>query len=274
MPWHAVRLEVDAALAEPLGDALLEAGAESVAVDQPLAPRVILDAILPLALQPADVVARASSACGLAQPVFRSARLEDEDWVRRSQAQFAPLPVGTRLWVGATWHAAPEGRPAVVRLDPGMAFGTGSHPSTRLTLQFLESAIVGGERVLDYGCGSGILALAAAKLGAVAVDGVDVDPLALETASANATANAVALRCYATEELPAGQYDVVVANILAQPLIALAPLLCSRLAPGGRIALSGILETQAHEVAAAYREVAAHASRIEDGWALVEGRRA
>jgi ribosomal protein L11 methyltransferase len=274
MPWHAVRLEVEAALAEPLGDALLEAGAESVAVDEPLAARVVLDAILPLALQPAEVVARASNACGVAQPAFRAARLEDEDWVRRTQAQFAPLAVGTRLWVGASWHPAPQGQPAILRLDPGMAFGTGSHPSTRLSLQFLEAVIAGGERVLDYGCGSGILALAAAKLGARRVDGVDIDPQALETASANAARNAVALHCYATEDLPAGQYDVVVANILAQPLIALAPLLCSRVAPGGRIALSGILEAQADEVAAAYRDVGARASRIEEGWALVEGRRA
>ena len=273
MPWHAVRLEVDAALAEPLGDALLEAGAESVAVDQPLAARVTLDAVVPLALQPAEVVARASSACGVAQPAFRAARLEDDDWVRRTQAQFAPLAVGTRLWVGASWHEAPLERRAVVRLDPGMAFGTGSHPSTRLTLQFLEAIIAGGERVLDYGCGSGILALAAAKLGAAAVDGVDIDPQALETAAENAAVNAVPLRCYSTDALPAGQYEVVVANILAQPLIALAPLLCSRVAPGGRIALSGILETQADEVAAAYREVGARASRIEEGWALVEGRR-
>jgi ribosomal protein L11 methyltransferase len=154
-----------------------------------------------------------------------------------------------------------------------MAFGTGSHPSTRLTLQFLEATIAGGERVLDYGCGSGILAIAAAKLGARVLDGVDIDAQALETAAANAAANAVALRCYDTEALPAGEYDVVVANILAQPLIALAPLLCARVARGGRIALSGILESQAAEVAAAYRAVGARTSRLEEGWALVEGAR-
>ena len=273
MPWHAVRLEVDAALAEPLGDALLDAGAESVAVDHPLAERVTLDAVLPLTLQPAEVVARAAGACGLEQPAFRATRLDDDDWVRRTQSQFSPLAVGTRLWVGASWHAAPSDARAKVRLDPGMAFGTGSHPSTRLVLQFLEATVGGGERVLDYGCGSGILAIAAAKLGAAKIDGVEIDPQALQTAAANAATNAVALGCYGTDELPPGQYDVVVANILAQPLIALAPLLCGRVARGGRIALSGILESQAAEVAQAYREVGARATRLEDGWALVEGAR-
>ncbi|MGQ0651640.1 MAG: 50S ribosomal protein L11 methyltransferase [Betaproteobacteria bacterium] len=274
MPWHAVRVEVEAALADPLGDALLEAGAESVTVDEPLAPRVAVHAILPLGLEPARIVATAAAACGLSAPTFTAARLEDDDWVRRTQSQFAPLAVGRRLWIGASWHATPADRQAVVRLNPGMAFGTGSHPSTRLTLEFLEATIGGEERVLDYGCGSGILAIAAAKLGARLVDGVDIDPLALETAAANATANGVALRCYGTEELPEGQYDVVVANILAQPLIALAPLLLARLARGGRIALSGILEGQAGEVAQAYRNVGAQVSRLEEGWALVEGVRA
>jgi ribosomal protein L11 methyltransferase len=273
MPWHAVRVELDAALAENLGDALLEAGADSVAVDEPLAERVTLNAIVPMSLAPREVMTRAYAACGVAPgPAFRVERLEDEDWVRRTQSQFAPLAVGRRLWIGASWHAAPTEPRAIVRLDPGLAFGTGSHPSTRLTLAFLEAAICGGERVLDYGCGSGILAIAAAKLGAGVVDGVDIDPEALETAAANAADNQVRLGCYSTEDLPSGQYDVVVANILAQPLIALAPLLCGRLKPGGRIALSGILDSQAAEVAQAYGEVGAQTSRVEDGWALVEGR--
>lgn len=275
MPWHAVRVELDAALAENLGDALLEAGADSVAVDEPLAERVTLDAILPMSLAPREVMAHAYAACGLAAgPAFRVERLDDEDWVRRTQSQFAPLPVGRRLWIGASWHPAPTEPRTIVRLDPGLAFGTGSHASTRLTLAFLEARIAGGERVLDYGCGSGILAIAAAKLGAGEVDGVDIDSDALETAAANADTNQVRLGCYSPEDLPAGQYDVVVANILAQPLIALAPLLCGRLKRGGHIALSGVLESQAAEVAQAYAEVGAQASRFEDGWALVEGRRA
>jgi ribosomal protein L11 methyltransferase len=265
MPWHSVRMEVDAAVAEALGDALLDAGAESVALDEPLAPRVAVHALLPLALEPARIVAAASSLCGLGAAAFTTARLEDDDWVRRTQSQFAPLAVGQRLWIGATWHTAPVGPRAIVRLDPGLAFGTGSHASTRLTLEFLEATITGAERVLDYGCGSGILAIAAAKLGAAAVDGVDIDPQALDTAAANAAANGVELGCYGAEDLPPREYDVVVANILAQPLIALAP--------GGRIALSGILEAQAAEVAHAYRDSGARTSRLADGWALVEGIR-
>lgn len=274
MAWHSVRLEVEAGLADSLGDALLDAGAESVTLDEPLAPRVAVHAILPFELEPARIVASACAACGLTSPAFSAALLEDDDWVRRTQLQFAPLAVGRRLWIGASWHAAPTEPRALVRLDPGMAFGTGSHPSTRLTLQFLEASIAGGERVLDYGCGSGILAIAAAKLGARSVDGVDIDPQALETAAQNAAANGVTLGCYGADALPPGQYDVVVANILAQPLISLAPLLCARLAPDGRIALAGILETQAADVAHAYREIGARVSRLEDGWALVEGRRA
>jgi ribosomal protein L11 methyltransferase len=163
---------------------------------------------------------------------------------------------------------------AVVRLDPGLAFGTGSHPSTRLVLAFLEAEVHGGESVLDYGCGSGILAIAAAKLGAVLVDGVDVDPEALDTAAANARANGVRLRLALPGEPLRSEYDIVVANILAQPLILLAPLLAARTAAAGRIALSGILAEQAAEVAAAYDPFfACSASRALDGWALVEGRR-
>jgi ribosomal protein L11 methyltransferase len=158
-----------------------------------------------------------------------------------------------------------------VSIDPGLAFGTGTHPSTKLVLAYLERTIRGGERVLDYGCGSGILAIAAAKLGAAHVDGVDVDPQAVETAAANASANGVALNATLPDALAAAEYDLVVSNILAQPLIVLAPLLAAR---GRRIALSGILEQQADEVMHAYRpwydiELAAN----EEPWVLLAGAR-
>jgi ribosomal protein L11 methyltransferase len=162
----------------------------------------------------------------------------------------------------------------VVRLDPGLAFGTGSHPTTRLVLGELESRLRGGERVLDYGCGSGILAIAAARLGAAAVDAVDIDPQAVTTTAENADANGVALRAFLPEALPPGTYDCVISNILAQPLIVLAPLLAARAAPGARIALAGLLDAQAEEVAAAYRgdfDMAVAASL--DGWALLAGVR-
>lgn len=271
MPWLAVRLELDAALAEAFSEALLEAGAQSVSLEQPTAPRVGLEALLSVDADHAALVAAAAARCGFSTtPSYDVATIKDEDWVRRSQAQFAPLQIG-RLWIGPSWHQPPP-RGAVVRLDPGMAFGTGSHPTTRLVLRFLEQLVAGGERVLDYGCGSGILAIAAAKLGAGRIGATDIDSGALETAAANALANGVALDLCAPQDLGPGSYDIVVANILAQPLIVLAPLLAARTAPRGRLALSGILESQAAEVAAAYAawfDIAP--GQTEEGWALVEG---
>lgn len=273
MSWLAVTLQVDALAAEVMSEALLEAGADSVSIEHPDAPRVQIKALFTPQRDAAALLASASAACGLATPAFVIERFEDEDWVRRSQSQFAPLQIGGRLWIGPSWHRPPPDI-AAVTLDPGLAFGTGGHPTTRLVLQFLERQIAGGERVLDYGCGSGILAIAAAKLGAGRISATDIDPAALETAADNALANGVALELCPPQDLGPGLYDIVVANILAQPLIVLAPLLAARTAPGGRLALSGILESQAAEVAqsyAAWFDVAA--TQTEEGWALVQGQR-
>lgn len=267
MPWLAISLEVGAAHAEALSDGLLEAGAQSVWIE----PDGRLSALLPEVADAKAVLSRAARAAGLAPVAFTLHALDDQDWVRSTQAQFAPQCfAGGRLWVVPSWHEPPrEG--VVLRLDPGLAFGTGSHPSTRLVLGFLEKNIKGGERVLDYGCGSGILAIAAAKLGAARVDAVDLDPQAVETTQSNARANRVELRAATPDELPEAHYDLVVSNILAQPLIVLAPLLARR---GKRIALSGILRSQAGEVARAYEtwfdvEIAAE----EEGWVLLAGTR-
>jgi ribosomal protein L11 methyltransferase len=271
MPWLAVTLELEAAAAEALSEALLEGGAASVSIDHPAAPRVALTALFALDAAVDALLGAAAAGCGMAAPPgYRVARVEDEDWVRRSQAQFSPLRIG-RLWVGASWHQ-PEPGCSVVRLDPGMAFGTGSHPTTQLVLRFVERAVSGGERVLDYGCGSGILAIAAARLGAAKVDATDIDPVAVETAAANAQRNAVELGLCAPDELGSGVYDIVLANILSQPLIVLAPLLAARTAPGGRIALAGVLDAQADEVAAAYAPWFAMSVPLrQEGWALLEG---
>jgi ribosomal protein L11 methyltransferase len=216
------------------------------------------------------LVAEASSTAGIAPPAFSIAQIADQDWVRASQAQFAPLAIGARLWIGPSWHQPPAQRIAI-RIDPGLAFGTGSHPTTKLVLAYLERNLKPGERVLDYGCGSGILAIAAAKLGAAQVDAVDLDPQAVETTRANAAANGVALSSTLPDALPAGDYDIVVSNILAQPLILLAPLLAQR---GACIALSGILQTQAQEVAQAYEPwFQMKLSAEEDGWVLLTGKR-
>ena len=274
MPWVALTLEVDARAAEALSEALLEAGAQSVAVDGVDQPRCTLNALLDPAQEAQALVAAAALAVQLAEvPAFTLSAVADEDWVRKTQAQFRPMLVGERLWIGPSWHQPPAQRVAVC-IDPGLAFGTGTHPSTRLVLQYLEARLHGGERVLDYGCGSGILAIAAAKLGAVAVEAVDVDPQAVLTCAANARLNRVEIQAGLPERLSDAVYDVVLANILAQPLIVLAPLLAACAAPGARIALSGILESQATEVAGAYApwfQMAIGAR--EEGWALVEGRR-
>lgn len=277
MPWRALTVQIEAGAAEALSEALLEAGAQSVSIDAPDAPRATLCALLEIERDPLELLRAAAQAAGVAPPEFATSELEDDDWVRRSQAQFAPIEVGERLWIGPSWREPASGRVAV-RLDPGLAFGTGSHPSTRLVLDFLEEQIRGGERVLDYGCGSGILALAAAKLGAARVAAVDLDPQAVETALANASQNGIEL--YAglpeslPESLPEALYDVVVSNILAQPLIVLAPLFAARTARGGRIALAGILEREAEEVAAAYAPwFDARAEQAREGWSLVTGER-
>jgi ribosomal protein L11 methyltransferase len=274
MPWQALTLQVEAGAAEAMSEALLEAGAQSVSIEQPDAMQATLCALLDLELDPDACLRAAASAAGLpATPPYGSTEIADEDWVRKTQAQFEPVEIGERLWIGPSWCQPSVDRVAV-RLDPGLAFGTGTHPTTQLVLRFLERSIRGGEAVLDYGCGSGILAIAAAKLGAGRVDGVDVDAQALATARDNARGNRVELQPTLPEGLRPGAYEIVVSNILAQPLIVLAPLLAARTAPGGRLALAGILESQAAEVRAAYLTwLDMRIDSLLDGWALLVGRR-
>jgi ribosomal protein L11 methyltransferase len=201
----------------------------------------------------------------------------EQDWVRLTQSQFAPVDITPDFWIVPTWHEPPEQARVVIRLDPGLAFGTGTHPTTRMCLRWIAahgSQVGGGEgpgmgRVLDYGCGSGILAIGAAKFGAVTVDAVDIDNAAVDSTLLNAQANHVLLRV-GLPELAQGTYQVVLANILASPLKVLAPLLCSRVAVGGSLVLAGILERQAEELQAAY---APHCrlcvTDCEDGWILM-----
>ncbi len=278
MAWLSITLEMDPAAADAFSEALMEAGAASVSLD-PAGQHTRVGALAAERADAESLVGAAARALGLAAPAFRVERLEDEDWVRRSQAQFGPIRITDSLWIVPTWHTPPAPQATVVRLDPGLAFGTGSHASTRLILQRAEAMLrhpsaSRAARVLDYGCGSGILAIVAAKLGAAQVDAVDIDPLALEATAANAAANGVRIGVSPPDKLPAGTYDLVLANILAGPLIALQPLLAARTRPGGGILLSGILDAQAGEVAAAYgRDFEARAGATDEGWSLVEGRR-
>jgi ribosomal protein L11 methyltransferase len=203
--------------------------------------------------------------------------LPDQDWVRLTQAQFEPVAIAHGFWVVPSWHAVPADAQRVIRLDPGLAFGTGTHPTTRMCLRWVatQAAALGAPdaRVLDYGCGSGILAIGAALHGAADIDAVDIDPAAVQATEANALANAVMLRA-GLPECADGHYSVVLANILATPLKLLAPLLCDRLRPGGQLVLAGILERQADELKAAYAPwLALQVSDVQEGWILMTGRR-
>jgi len=273
MAWLCLRLDVLPHAAELLSEALLEAGAQSVSLDPPEQERVRLRALFAEDADPKRALAQALERCTLLlddSPAVET--IDERDWVRASQAQFSPLRVG-RLWVGASWHPAPNDA-LIVRLDPGLAFGTGSHATTRLMLRFAEQVMRGGEEVLDYGCGSGILAIAAAKLGARRVDAVDIDPIAVKVTQENARANGVRLNARLPEDQPACHYDVLMANILALPLIALAPRLIALAKPGAALALAGLLESQAEEVARAYApEFDLRTEAAEEGWAVLSGRR-
>ncbi|HEX4780316.1 MAG TPA: 50S ribosomal protein L11 methyltransferase [Usitatibacter sp.] len=201
-------------------------------------------------------------------------RLEDADWVARTQRQFAPIRAGERLWIVPSWSEAPDPGAVNVSLDPGAAFGTGSHPTTRLCLEWLERHVRPGDVVLDYGCGSGILAIAALKLGAARAIAADIDPLALESARYNSRVNGVTLEVVDAHDAIGAASAVTVANILANPLRMLAPALAAHTRPGGWIALSGILASQADDVIAAYAPYAAmKVDGAEGEWVLLAGRR-
>jgi ribosomal protein L11 methyltransferase len=200
--------------------------------------------------------------------VLSTTAVPDQDWVRLTQSQFAPVDITPTFWIVPTWHALPEAAREVIRLDPGLAFGTGTHPTTRMCLRWIASHPMPA-KVLDYGCGSGILAIAAAKFGATQVMAVDIDPAAVESTELNATANAAPLTAGLPDQAQ-GHYGVVLANILASPLKVLAPLLCAHVAPGGRLVLAGILERQADELKDAYAPYCQlEVSDAQEGWILM-----
>lgn len=273
MGWQNVSFLTDASHAEPLCDALLEAGALSACIEdadagtpdeQPQfgepgsvnSPGWMRSKILALFEPDADVanmLSVAANQVGLSEvPSFSIEEIEEQNWVQLTQSQFDPIRVSERLWIVPSWHEIPDPDAISLILDPGMAFGTGSHPTTRLCLEWLERTVSAQCSVLDYGCGSGILAIAAARLGAGQVAGVDIDPQAVEAAYANAERNGVSA-LFADSTLPvAGEYDLVVANILSNPLRVLAPAICAHVRSGGQLALSGILREQADEIIGIY----------------------
>ena len=223
----------------------------------------------------AAALSRACAAAGLDPvPEYRTAEVPEQDWVKLTQSQFAPMRVSARLWVVPSWHAAPDASAVNIVLDPGLAFGTGSHPTTRLCLDWLDRHMSPGSSVIDYGCGSGILAVAAAKLGASRVVGVDIDPPALVASRYNAQQNRVAATFVGADGPRLQPADVVIANILSNPLKMLAPLFAELTVPGGHVVMSGILAPQATAVADAYSEWFDLEPPVEEqGWIRLSGKR-
>jgi ribosomal protein L11 methyltransferase len=225
-----------------------------------------------------EALARDAAKLLALQPFFEKCALlginlvPEQDWVRLTQSQFEPVPITPTFWVVPSWHEPPAGAQWVLRLDPGLAFGTGTHPTTRMCLKWIAQHPPKGQRVLDYGCGSGILAIGAAMLGAASVDAVDIDPDAVTAAQANALANQVDLNL-GLPEVAVGVYPLVVANILAAPLKVLAPLLCSHVETGGSLLLAGILERQTMDIQAAYQPyMNLQVADTQEGWVLMRGQ--
>ena len=293
--WLSVTLEADAGCAELLSEALMENGALTVSIDDADAgteaetpqfgepgsePAQLwahsrVSALFDHGLALEAALAAAAAQAGLSEvPHFTIEEVEEQDWVQLTQSQFDPIRIGERLWIVPSWHDAPRSDAINIRLDPGMAFGTGSHPTTRLCLQWLTTHVDDRCRVLDYGCGSGILAIAAALLGARSVVGVDIDDKAIEAARRNAIENQVAIALSQSDKPLSQQFDLVVANILTNPLCMLAPAISACVADGGRLALAGVLVGQAEQVIDAYRPfLSLEVGDSADGWVRLEGRR-
>jgi ribosomal protein L11 methyltransferase len=303
MSWIEIVIEVPRDHAEALSDALMDAGALSVSVEdadegtdaeRPLfgepgmePDQAAWEHSRVVALTDADadhaaIMTAAAQNCGLSEApsgslTYSLRSLAEQDWVRLTQSQFDPIHIGKNIWVVPSWHDAPDPNGLVLELDPGLAFGTGSHPTTRLCMEWLEVHVPQGASVLDYGCGSGILAMVAKKLGAAQVAGVDIDPQAIESARYNSERNRCEIDYYLPEQFSnkvhAQTFDIVVANILSSPLKLMAPMLTSRIAPNGALVLSGILARQADEVAAAYAPfIKMSVSAERDGWVALAGR--
>ena len=293
MSWISLSVDTDCTHAEALADALMDAGALSASIEDadagtpdekpqfgepgsvttPGWDRSRVVALLEAGTDVDELLAACAPAAGLtAIPSYTTVPVEEQNWVQLTQAQFEPIRVSDRLWIVPSWHEAPDPEAIIIVLDPGMAFGTGSHPTTRLCLEWLDRTVEGGESLLDYGCGSGILAIAAARLGATPVTGVDIDPQAVVAAEYNAERNAVTARFADSAHAIEGQFDIVVANILSNPLKALAPAICGHVRAGGRLALSGILAEQADDLIACYAPyLPLTVADTRDGWVCLSG---
>lgn len=294
MAWLSLKIEADENLADLLSDALLELGAISVSIEDAQAetpheqaifgepgdppPGIwqqnVVNALFPEDAVTADILQSLQQDMGIQGFSYSTEIIAEQDWVRATQSQFEPIQIGQQLWIVPSWHNAPDPEALNIVLDPGLAFGTGSHPTTHLCLVWLQQQIREPVTVLDYGCGSGILAIAAKKLGAGHVIGTDIDPQAIQSSLDNAQQNHVETSFYLPDQLPPLQADIVVANILSSALTVLAPALARSCRTDGKIALSGILQSQAEQVTEVYEEwFDMDAPRHLDGWVLLSGRK-
>ena len=305
--WYEVQLVVPSYIVDPLSDALLNLGALSVSVEdadagteleQPVfaepgsvtleeVPQMWPSSRLLILVERdfaiTELLEQASLSVDYEQlPQWTIKSVQKQDWVRLTQSQFNPIALGKNIWIVPSWHKADFEAPepvenstaVILQLDPGLAFGTGNHPTTRMCIEWLELYSLVGKTVLDYGCGSGILALLCAKLGAKKVLGVDIDQQALQATRENASNNQCVVECFNPNEFESKEFDVVVANILAKPLQLLAPLLSSCVKQQGHIVLSGILSAQAEEIIATYQAwINLHVFAEDEGWVLLVGKR-
>ncbi len=282
-------------MADAFGDALLELGAISVNLDDALEGtrdekpifgepgadtglwnECRLTALFASGMDVSQAFKAVAEALNIAPPAFEIGLLEDQDWVQRNREQFQPIKISDLVWIVPTWHRAPQQNAINISLDPGAAFGTGSHPTTRLCLKWLEANLQFAAKptVLDYGTGSGILAIAAMRLGAAKAYGVDIDPAALDAARYNAAQNNVIVHFADVESAVDVVADILVANILVNPLRVLAPLLAAHTKPGGALVLAGILDPQTAALIDIYREwFDLRVWKSEEGWSCLAGRR-
>jgi len=292
MAWLSLKIEAKDNTAELISDSLMDIGALSAIIEdanaetpdeQPIfgepgdpPPGIwqqnIVSALFDEQIIVKDVMQSLAIVTGLQDLPYSTEIIQEQDWVRATQSQFDPISIRDDLWIVPTWHSAPNPDALNIVLDPGLAFGTGSHPTTHLCLAWLADHIKKQDTVLDYGCGSGILAIAAKKLGAAKVIGTDIDEQAILSSGFNAEQNAVDAKFYLPKDLPEGVYDIVVANILSSALSVLAPALAKACKPHGHIALSGILREQTEQVSSIYAQwFDMHPPVFMDSWVLLTG---
>lgn len=294
MAWVSLKIEAQDNTADLISDTLMELGALSAIIEDANAETIdeqpifgepgdpppgiwqqnLVSALFDEGVDIEAIMAELQEQTKLASLSYTTETVEEQDWVRATQSQFDPIRITDKLWIVPTWHESPNPDAINIILDPGLAFGTGSHPTTHLCLDWLTRTVQSGQSVLDYGCGSGILAIAAKKIGAGHVVGVDIDPQAIQSSLYNAEQNNVSADLYPASEYQSEEFDIVVANILSSALSVLAPALAKSCKPSGKIALSGILREQESAVSSIYAEwFDMEAPQYMDAWVLLTGTR-